>query len=97
MNASGDSPEVELLRRSFEAAAGALRVQSPKPVVDPPEQRVVRLVPFERSDPVDPERQSALFYLYSHDLAALRDQLLAAGSKPERSRTGAPARVRRCA
>jgi ketosteroid isomerase-like protein len=31
------------------------------------------------SDPIDSDRQGVLFYLYSHDLAALREQLLAAG------------------
>ncbi len=30
-------------------------------------------------DPIDPARQGVLFYLYSHDLVALREQLLAAG------------------
>ncbi len=30
-------------------------------------------------DPIDSDRQGVLLYLYSHDLAALRDQLLAAG------------------
>lgn len=36
---------------------------------------------LERSgEPIDPERQRVMFYLYSHDLAALRDQLIAAGS-----------------
>lgn len=29
--------------------------------------------------PSDPDHQRVLFYLYSHDLAALRDQLLGAG------------------
>jgi hypothetical protein len=30
-------------------------------------------------DPIDPARQGILFYLYSPDLAALREQLLWAG------------------
>ena len=35
---------------------------------------------FEGTDgPSDPDRQRVLFYLYSHDLAALRAQLLAVG------------------
>ena len=35
---------------------------------------------FEGTNPpIDPDRQRVLFYLYSEDLAALRDQLIAAG------------------
>ena len=33
------------------------------------------------SDPIDPTRQGVLFYLYSLDLVALRNQLLANGVK----------------
>ena len=47
-------------------------------------------VMFERSDPIDPERQGVLFYLYSHDLAALRDQLLAAGIEAGEIEDGSP-------
>jgi ketosteroid isomerase-like protein len=109
-------------------------VQPPETVVEPPEQRVDRLVPFvkvadversiafyhhlgftpksiykyrdllawaalesdgaevmfQRSDPIDSERQSVLFYLYSHDLAALRDQLLAAGIDAGEIEDGSP-------
>lgn len=110
-------------------------VQPPDAVVEPPEHRVNRLVPFvrvtdvERSvafyhhlgftttsvfkyrdrlswaalesdgaevmfegtdDPIDHERQGILFYLYSHDLAALRDQLLAAGIEAGEIEDGSP-------
>ena len=110
-------------------------VQSPDVVVEPPEQRVNRLVPFVKvtdversvgfyhhlgftvqsvfkyrdrmfwaalesdgaevmfegtSDPIDHERQGVLFYLYSHDLNALRDQLLAAGIEAGEIEDGSP-------
>lgn len=113
------------------ASAG---VQPPESVVEPPAQRVSRLVPFvkvadversiafyhhlgftpssvyrwhdlfvwaalesdgaevmfQRSDAPDPERQGILFYLYSHDLAALRNQLLAAGIEAGEIEDGSP-------
>ncbi len=109
-------------------------VQAPETVIEPPEQRVDRLVPFvrvadversvafyhhlgftpkniykypdllawaalesdaaevmfQRSDPIDHERQSILFYLYSHELAALRKQLLAAGIDAGKIEDGSP-------
>jgi len=40
--------------------------------------------------PSDPDRQRVLFYLYSHDLAALRDQLLAAGIDAGQIEDGSP-------
>jgi ketosteroid isomerase-like protein len=42
------------------------------------------------SEPIDRERQGVLFYLYSDDLAALRDQLLAAGIKAGEIEDGSP-------
>lgn len=46
---------------------------------------------FERSgEPIDPAGQSVLFYLYSEDLAALRDQLLAAGIPAGAIEDGSP-------
>jgi len=33
-------------------------------------------------EPIEPRRQAVLFYLYAHDLAALRDHLVAAGVSP---------------
>lgn len=42
------------------------------------------------NDPIDHERQGVLFYLYSHDLAALRDQLLAAGIEAGTIEDGSP-------
>ena len=109
-------------------------VHRPETVVEPPEQRVNRLVPFvkvaeversvdfyhhlgfiptsvykyrdmlawaalesdgaevmfQRSDPIEPDRQGVLFYLYSHDLAALRDQLRAAGIDAGEIEDGSP-------
>lgn len=48
-------------------------------------------VTFEGTgDPIDHERQGVLFYLYSHDLAALRDQLLAAGIEAGEIEDGSP-------
>jgi catechol 2,3-dioxygenase-like lactoylglutathione lyase family enzyme/ketosteroid isomerase-like protein len=41
-------------------------------------------------DSVDPAGQGVLFYLYSHDLAALRDQLLAAGIEAGHIEDGTP-------
>jgi catechol 2,3-dioxygenase-like lactoylglutathione lyase family enzyme len=47
-------------------------------------------VMFEHSnDPIDHDRQ-VLFYLYSHDLDALRDQLLAAGIEAGEIGDGSP-------
>jgi catechol 2,3-dioxygenase-like lactoylglutathione lyase family enzyme len=40
--------------------------------------------------PSDPDHQRVLFYLYSHDLAALRDQLLAAGIDAGEIEDGSP-------
>jgi len=40
--------------------------------------------------PSDPDRQRVLFYLYSHDLAALRDQLVAAGINAGQIGDGSP-------
>lgn len=46
---------------------------------------------FERSnEPVDPAGQSVLFYLYSDDLSALREQLLAAGIPAGAIEDGSP-------
>ena len=47
-------------------------------------------------DPIDPAGQGVLFYLYSHDLPALRQQLLASGSPSARSRTETLDRLSRC-
>jgi ketosteroid isomerase-like protein len=122
---TGEAPDV----------ATTIGVQSRDSVVEPPEQRVNRLVPFvkvtdvERSvgfyhylgftvesvfkhrdrmswaalvsdraevmfegtdDPIGHERQGVLFYLYSHDLVALRDQLLAAGIEAGEIEDGSP-------
>ena len=41
-------------------------------------------------EPVAPERQAVLFYLYAHDLAALRDHLVAAGAGPGQIVDGSP-------
>jgi ketosteroid isomerase-like protein len=110
-------------------------VQPADAVVEPPEQRVNRLVPFVKvtdversvgfyhhlgftvqsvfkyrdriswaalesdgaevmfegtSEPIDHERQGVLFYLYSSDLAALRDQLLAAEIEAGEIEDGSP-------
>jgi uncharacterized glyoxalase superfamily protein PhnB len=40
--------------------------------------------------PSDPDRQRVSFYLYSHDLAALRDQLLATGIDAGQIEDGSP-------
>jgi catechol 2,3-dioxygenase-like lactoylglutathione lyase family enzyme len=40
--------------------------------------------------PSDPDHQRVQFYLYSHDLAALRDQLLAAGIDASEINDGSP-------
>jgi catechol 2,3-dioxygenase-like lactoylglutathione lyase family enzyme len=40
--------------------------------------------------PSDPDHQRVEFYLYSHDLAALRDQLLAAGIDASEINDGSP-------
>ena len=40
--------------------------------------------------PSDPDRQRVLFYLYSQDLAALRDQLLASGIDAGEIEDGSP-------
>jgi hypothetical protein len=40
--------------------------------------------------PSDPDRQRVEFYLYSHDLAALRDQLLRAGIEAGQIEDGSP-------
>jgi hypothetical protein len=40
--------------------------------------------------PIDAERQSILFYLYSDDLASLRDQLLGAGIEASEIEDGSP-------
>ena len=40
--------------------------------------------------PSDPDRQRVLFYLYSHDLAALRAQLLAVGIDAGEIEDGSP-------
>jgi arsenate reductase (thioredoxin) len=45
---------------------------------------------FQRSDAIEAERQGILFYLYSDDLAALRDQLLAAGIEAGEIEDGSP-------
>jgi hypothetical protein len=42
------------------------------------------------SDPIEADRQGVLFYLYSQDLAALRDQLLAAGIEAGQIEDGSP-------
>jgi len=42
------------------------------------------------SDPIDPELQGVLFYLYTHDLTALRDQLLTAGVRAGEIEDGSP-------
>jgi hypothetical protein len=41
-------------------------------------------------DPIDPAGQGVLFYLYSHDLPALRGQLLAAGIDAGEIEDGTP-------
>ncbi len=46
---------------------------------------------FEGSgEPIDPGQQTILFYLYSHELTALRDQLLAAGIAAGEIEDGSP-------
>lgn len=42
------------------------------------------------SDPIDGARQGVLLYLYSHDLAPLREQLLAAGIEAGQIEDGSP-------
>ena len=46
--------------------------------------------------PPDPEHQRILFYLYSHDLAALRAQLVADGIDVGPIEDGTPDPTRRC-
>lgn len=41
-------------------------------------------------DPIDPDQEGVLFYLYSHDLPALRHQLLAAGIRAGEIEDGTP-------
>ena len=41
-------------------------------------------------DPIDPAGQGVLFYLYSDDLRALREQLLASGLEPGEIEDGTP-------
>jgi catechol 2,3-dioxygenase-like lactoylglutathione lyase family enzyme len=41
-------------------------------------------------DPIESDRQGVLFYLYSHDLTALREQLLAAGIEAGQIEDGSP-------
>jgi ketosteroid isomerase-like protein/uncharacterized glyoxalase superfamily protein PhnB len=109
-------------------------VQDPETAIEPPMQRVNRLVPLvnvtdversiafyyyvgftptsiykyrdllawaalesdgaelmlQQSDPTDPDRQGILFYPYSPDLGALRDQLLAAGIEAGEIEDGSP-------
>ena len=116
------------------AVGATVGVQPPDTAIEPPDQRVDRLVPFvkvadversvafyhhlgftpksiykfgdllawaalesdgaevmlQRSDPFDHERQGVVFYLYSHDLAALREQLLAAGVEAGEIEDGSP-------
>jgi ketosteroid isomerase-like protein/catechol 2,3-dioxygenase-like lactoylglutathione lyase family enzyme len=45
---------------------------------------------FQHSDAPEPGRQGILFYLYSHDLGALREQLLAAGVEAGEIEDGTP-------
>jgi hypothetical protein len=46
---------------------------------------------FEGTNPpIDPDRQRVQFYLYSEDLAALRDQLIAAGIDAGQIEDGSP-------
>jgi hypothetical protein len=45
---------------------------------------------FQRSDPVEPDGQGVLFYLYSHDLVALRAQLVAVGVEAGEIEDGTP-------
>lgn len=42
------------------------------------------------SDPIDRDGQGVLFYLYSHDLGALREQLVAAGTEAGEIEDGSP-------
>lgn len=42
------------------------------------------------SEPIESNRQGVLFYLNSHDLAALREQLLAAGIEAGQIEDGSP-------
>ena len=43
--------------------------------------------------PSDPDRQRVQFYLYSHDLASLRDQLVSAGIQAGPIEDGSPGPV----
>ena len=54
------------------------------------ESERARLMVSTDGDPVDPAGQGVLFYLYSSDLAALRDQLLEAGIKAGPIEDGTP-------
>jgi len=55
-----------------------------------------RLMLARASDRIDHREQAVLFYLYAHDLDALRDNLLAAGASPGEIFDGTPGRSARC-
>jgi catechol 2,3-dioxygenase-like lactoylglutathione lyase family enzyme len=54
------------------------------------ESGTARLMLARASAPIDPRQQAVLFYLYSQDLHALRDRLLAQGLHPREIRDGTP-------
>jgi predicted enzyme related to lactoylglutathione lyase len=54
------------------------------------ESRDARLMLARASAPIDARQQSVLFYLYSEDLAALRERLLAKGVAVGAIRDGTP-------
>lgn len=130
-----DGKIVELKGCADRVSATTYAQTLPEAVVEPPQQRVNRLVPFVKvtdversvgfyhhlgfteqsvfkyrdrmswaalesdgaevmfegtSDPIDHERQGVLFYLYSSDLAALREQLIAAGIEASEIEDGSP-------
>ncbi|MDQ6812030.1 MAG: VOC family protein [Actinomycetota bacterium] len=54
------------------------------------ESGTARLMLARASAPIGPRQQAVFFYLYSHDLHALRDRLLAEGLGPKEIRDGSP-------
>jgi len=58
------------------------------------ESRGAQLMLAHATAPIERDKQAVLFYLYADDLAALRDQLLAAGITVGEIRDGSPGPAR---
>ena len=54
------------------------------------ENATARLMLAQSTAPIAPDAQAVLFYLYTRDLAALRDRLVAAGVPAGAIKSGAP-------